>query len=342
MKLLDYFRSSSTSILCQLTLVLVINAVLLSSTSLDKSTGDIIYLNVLLLIVFISYSTYDFFRMKSRYDKVIKALEEKKSIDYLLPFDSSFYSKMLRAVVSHKTSENLDLLNTYKSNMDELNDYILKWVHEIKIPISVLELMLENTDMAGCENSRKFKAEIARIRFLANQVLHAGRAAHYQEDLCISDFTLQKVVREALKTNSHFFMSKNLEVITGKLDYNVLSDEKWIIYIVEQILNNASKYVRQNGKVEISAHEDDKTISLHIRDSGIGIPASDMGRIFDKGFTGENGRKTSKSTGMGLYYAKRIADRLGVTLAVSSSEGDFTEFVLVFYKLGDYLNVTKI
>lgn len=339
MKLLDYIKSSSVSILCQITLLLVINAVLISSTALGKSTNDILYLDVLLAFVLILFWSYDFIRAKSRYGKVIKALEGKNSIDYLLPFDGSFHSRLLRDAVSLKESEKLELVGSYKSSMDELNDYIIKWVHEIKIPISVLELMLENSDTAAADSTRKFKSEIERIKFLANQVLFAGRASHYQNDLNISEFKLQKVVREALKINSHFFMSKNLEVITGKLDYNVLSDEKWIIYILEQILNNASKYVKQDGRVEVFAHEDDKTISLHIRDNGIGIPKQDISRIFDKGFTGENGRKTSKSTGMGLYYAKKVAEKLGITLEVSSLEGKFTEFVLVFYKLGDYLNV---
>ena len=342
MRLSDYIQSKSTSILCKLALILVANAVLLSSTSLDKSLDDIIYLDILLFAVLITFFIYDFIRMMARYGKVHKALEEKSNIDYLLPEDQSFHSKMLRDAVKLKTSENMELIGSYKNSMDELNDYIIKWVHEIKIPISVLELMLENTDNPCSETSRKFKTEIERIKFLANQVLYAGRASHYQEDLNISEFKLQKVVKEALKINSHFLLSKNLEIITENLDFNVLCDEKWVIYILEQILNNASKYVKQDGKVEISAKEDEKTIRLSIRDNGIGIPATDIGRIFHKGFTGENGRKTSKSTGMGLYYAKRIAGRLGVGLEVCSNAREFTEFMLTFNKLGDYLNVTKI
>lgn len=342
MKLFDYIRSTLTPILCQLTLILITNAVLLSSTSLDKSLDDIVYLNILFLTILVSYQAYGFIQMKNRYRRLLKALETKKSIDYLLPEDSSLYSKMLRDAVSLKSTENMEMVSSYKSNMYELNDYIVKWVHEIKIPISVLELMLENADISSLEDSRKFKTEVERIKFLANQVLYAGRVSQYHEDLGISELKLQKAVKEAIKINSHFLMSKNIEVITKNLDINVLSDEKWIIYMLEQILNNASKYVKPNGKVEIIARENEKTVTLHIRDNGIGIPSADIGRIFDKGFTGENGRKTSKSTGMGLYYAKRIADRLGLELEVYSTIGEYTEFVLTFYKLSDYLNVTKI
>ncbi len=342
MKLFDYIRTTLASTLCCLVIVLIMNAVMLSSTALNKSMNDILYLDVLILIVFILYSAFACMRMKKRYGRVLKAIKEKKSIDYLLPDDSSFYSKILRDAVALKISENLDQVGSYKESMDELNNYIIKWVHEIKIPISVLELMLENSDTPGPESARKFKTELERIKFLANQVLSAGRASYYQEDLNISEFSLQKVVKEALKTNSFFFMSKNAEVLTGKLDFDVLSDEKWVKYILEQVLNNASKYIGQDGRVEISSREDEKTVMLRIRDNGIGIPPADISRIFDKGFTGENGRKASKSTGMGLYYAKKMADRMGVGLEVYSTAGEFTEFVLIFYKLSDYLNVTKM
>lgn len=341
MNLLNYIRSTSSSILCQLSLILIANAVLLSSTSLDKSLADILYLDILFLAVFVLFFLHGFIRTKNNYGKVFKALKEKRNFDYLLPEDESFYSRLLRDTVQHKNAENTELVSSYKNSMDELNDYILKWVHEIKIPISVLELILENTELTVSEDSRKFKVEIERIKFLANQVLYAGKVYHYQESLVISEFKLQKAVREALKINSHFLMSKNMEVITGNLDFDVLCDEKWVVYILEQLLNNAGKYSRKDGKVEIHGKEDEKAIRLHVRDNGIGIPATDIGRIFDKGFTGENGRKTPKSTGMGLYYAKKIAGRLGIDLEVSSEEGGFTEFVLTFYKLSDYLNVTK-
>lgn len=342
MNIIEYIKNKLPQIVCQLALILIMDAVLLSSSNLDKSLQDILYMNILLGLVPVTFFTFEFFRMKSRYSKLRKAMGEGRNIDYLLPEDDSFYSTLLRNAVQQKNTEKLEFIGTFRDNIDELNNYITKWVHEIKIPISVLELMLENTDALGIETTRKFKTEIERIKFLVNQVLYAGRAAQYQDDLATREFSLQNTVKEALKLNAYFLMAKNIEVSPGKLDYNIINDEKWVIYILEQILNNASKYVRQDGKVEIYAEEDNKTIKLHVRDNGIGIPSTDITRIFDKGFTGENGRKTSKSTGMGLYYSKKMADKLGIGLEVYSNTGVFTEFVLVFYKLSDYLNVTKM
>lgn len=342
MKITEYIKSSFVSILCQWALILIINGVLLASTNLEKSTGDILYLDLLMLLIFLAFFTYGFLREKRKYGNLRKCLDSNSSVDYYLPEDDSYYSELVRDIVSQKTSENLELVNVYKNELDELNNYITRWVHEIKLPISVAELMLENSYDSDIEFSRKFKAELERIKFLVNQVLYAGRASHYQEDHTATQFILKKAVGEAIKINAYFLMAKNIEIVTGNLDFTVTTDEKWLVYILEQILNNASKYVQQDGKVEIFAQETHKTVVLHIKDSGMGIPPSDISRIFDKGFTGKNGRKTSKSTGMGLYYSKKISARLGIGLTANSVEGEYTEFQLSISKFSDYLNVTKI
>lgn len=342
MRISDYFKSNSTNIFCQWALILIINAVLLASTTLEKSYMDIIYLDILMLVIFLAFFIYGYITEGRKYGHLRKNLDSNSSIDYFIPEDDSFYSELTRDIVSQKTTEKLELVSRYRNDLDELNNYITKWVHEIKLPISVAELMLENTDNYDIDFSRKFKTQLERIKFLVNQVLYAGRAAHYQEDHAASQFILKKAVGEALKLNAYFLMAKNIEIVTDRLDFTVTTDEKWVVYILEQILNNTSKYVRQDGRVEIFAEEADKTIALHVKDNGIGIPFSDITRVFDKGFTGKNGRKTTKSTGMGLYYSKKISTRLGIGLNVYSSEGEYTEFVLTFGKFSDYLNVTKI
>ncbi|SJZ74856.1 Histidine kinase-, DNA gyrase B-, and HSP90-like ATPase [Garciella nitratireducens DSM 15102] len=109
---------------------------------------------------------------------------------------------------------------------------------------------------------------------------------------------------------------------------------------MEQVINNACKYVDIHGKIEIFAMETNESVILSIKDNGIGIPAKDINRIFDRGFTGDNGRKTRKSTGMGLYISKKVADKLNINIEVFSQVSKFTEFRIIFYKLSDYLNVT--
>ena len=138
------------------------------------------------------------------------------------------------------------------------------------------------------------------------------------------------------------FISKKIELKINHLDFNIYTDRKWTYYVIEQIINNACKYVDVGGKIELNAEERDESIILSIRDNGIGIPAKDINRIFDKGFTGENGRKTSKSTGMGLYICKKVSEQLNFNIEVSSEVSKYTEFRIIFYKLSDYLNVIKM
>lgn len=182
-----------------------------------------------------------------------------------------------------------------------------------------------------------------RINFLVNQVLYSTRANSYSEDLLIQELSLEKLVREGVKKNSYSFITNKIDLELGNLDYNVLTDKKWILYILYQIINNAIKYSREDGKVEIYSDEDEKIINLHVRDNGIGILQEDIERVFNKGYTGTNGRaKTYKSTGMGLYFSKKMSDKLGRKMKVVSKENEFTEFTISFYKISDYFNITKM
>ncbi len=342
MKIIVYIKETLLCIAYALAVILVTDILVLSSEALNKGAEDVIYLNVILASIGMAFWIYGYMRFRGRFMKLRLALDKSEHIDYLIPEGGDFHSVLLRDAVRLINDEKEGGIASYQENMDELNEYITKWVHEIKIPISVCEIILENAGSDCTEASENIKMELERIKFLVNQVLYAGRALHYGEDLATGEFSLDKAVKEAVKRNARFFISKNIEITLGPVNFNIVSDEKWVSYILDQILNNASKYTGYSGRVCIYADEDQKAVRLHIKDNGIGIGVQDIRRVFDKGFTGENGRRTAKSTGMGMYYSKKIADRLGIGIEVSSSVGEYTEFVVVFYKLSDYLKVTKM
>lgn len=224
------------------------------------------------------------------------------------------------------------------SALNEINDYLTKWVHEIKIPIAVCELIADKID--EIDISEQLIVEFDRIKFLINQVLYTSRASCYSEDLQISEINVEKVVKEVIKKNSVLLISQNIDIKLDNMNYNVMSDEKWFSYIIDQLINNACKYVPKNGTVSIYAENDEKATKLFVEDNGIGIKKKDINRIFDRGFTGENGRNLAKSTGMGLYLSKKIVHKLGHEIYVESEEGKGTKFTICFYKLSDYFNVT--
>jgi signal transduction histidine kinase len=196
---------------------------------------------------------------------------------------------------------------------------------------------MEETDI-----SEQLRLEIDRIKFLVNQVLYISRTSNFSEDFQPCEVNIGKIVKNVVKENMSLFIRKKINLNFKDINFNVITDRKWISYIIDQIINNSCKYVYEGGKIDIWGEENEKEVILHIKDNGIGIEEKDIRRIFDKGFTGDNGRKFGKSTGMGLYLSKKIIDNLNHQLKVESEVGNGAEFIICFYKLSDYFNVTKM
>lgn len=342
--MLKYLRQSLAAIICFVSSIIIVNLILITSTALNKTIHEIVYLNILLLLVALAFGLAGYFRFKARFHRLKLALRQGGDIDSLLPQDRDFISQIIREIAEVKNKQCEKLVTASRQDLDELLDYMTKWVHEIKIPISVSELILEHTGEDLQPAAADLRVELARIKFLVSQVLHAGKAADYSQNLSVAEFNLKRLVVDAVKRGGVLFREKNIEIIARDLNFTVMNDEKWVTYILDQILHNAGKYTGKNGRIEIRATEDPRAVKLSIWDNGAGICQEDQRRIFDKGFTGENGRRTAKSTGMGLYYAKKMANKLGIGIQVRSRQNEYTEFVLSFYKLRDYcqsdINVT--
>ena len=222
-----------------------------------------------------------------------------------------------------------------------MEEYISKWVHEIKLPISAISMILERIDDA--ELSIEIKNETEKINFLVNSVMYGSRATAAAEDIFISEVKLQDIIKQAIKNNAFMLIRNNIEIKLENLDHYIFTDKKWILYVLDQLINNAIKYSRENAKIQFYGEESDKYICLNIRDNGIGIAAEDLERVFNKGFTGNNGRDTRyKSTGMGLYFSKKILDKLGNSFEVYSVKNEYTLFKIKFNKISDFTTITKM
>lgn len=343
MSLFKYIKDSKRPILFFFLTILTIDLILITSTDLDKSLLDILYMNLLLLSISVIFLVISYIKWRNTYKDLKKALDFEKNIDSVSPKGNKLEQMLIRDVINIKNREKLKETKELKDNLEEINDYIVKWVHEIKIPLSVCELISDRIEEKGdYDLSKELRQELERINFLVNQVLHISRASSYSHDLVVEEVNLSTLVKSVIKNNMNSLIAKKIELEIGNLDFKIFSDRKWVYYVIEQIINNACKYVDVNGKIEIKGQETDECVVLFIKDNGIGIPAKDIDRIFDRGFTGENGRKTGKSTGMGLYICKKIADKLNFNIEVSSQVGKYTEFKIYFYKLSDYLRVTKM
>ena len=182
-----------------------------------------------------------------------------------------------------------------------MDDYYAAWVHQIKAPIAVMSLLLQQEDT---EQNQQLKAELFRVEQYAEMALSYVRLGEGMKDLVIAQYPLDEIIRKAVRKYAGQFIRKKIRLVYVGTEEIVLTDEKWLSFILEQILSNAVKYTVK-GSVTIEVNEKKQ---LTVSDTGIGIAAEDLPRIFEKGYTGKNGRLDRKSTGIGLYLCKMAAD----------------------------------
>ena len=333
MKIKDYIKSNKIWLICNAVIFAIINCILYSSSTINKSFQDIMYMDILIFITVFIAVIYGFIREKKKYSDILQGNEvlENKVND--------FYLNVLSNMLERQKLEYLEKEESLKNNINDFEDYIAKWVHDIKINIAVVYLLLENLEE---DEAQKIMSQMKQMEFRVNQVLYVTRANNYNLDIQSEQVAVKDEIRKAIKENAEFFMNKNIEITVDVEDFNIISDKKWIYYIFSQIINNSSKYTNENGQLHIYSEEDSKAYYLHIKDNGIGIPKEDINRIFNKGFTGKNGRTRTKSTGIGLYYTKKMCNNLSIDLKVESEEGQYAEFILGFNKLEDYFDVTPM
>ena len=216
----------------------------------------------------------------------------------------------------------------YKDEQSEYREYIETWVHEIKTPIASAKLILENDNS---NLSERINYEMKRVEGFIEQVLYYARSSDVSKDYIIKEFSLRSVVMKSVKSNSRDFINKNIKLDIRGIEGNIFSDEKWVEFIINQIIINAVKFsIPNEGKVSIYSKVNENNIILTIEDNGVGINEKDIDRVFEKGFTGENGRKFGKSTGIGLYLCKKLCDKLGIGISLNSKENIGTKVNIVF------------
>lgn len=265
------------------------------------------------------------------YNSVTESLDNLDK-QYLLT-ETIDYPDFLEGKIVYEALDSIkrDIHNHIKSYEDKqigYREYIEMWIHEIKTPIASSKLIIDNNKN---EVTRNIEKEINQIEGFVEQVLYYSRSNDTSKDYIIKEFNLSLAVREVIKRNSKDFIYKNIKLNVGDIDFIVYTDIKWIEFILNQILSNAIKYSKsKDGKVDIYCERHENNIILCIEDNGIGIPTEDVEKIFEKGFTGTNGRKYGKSTGMGLYICKKLADKLGLGISLDSKENIGTKVNIVF------------
>lgn len=213
---------------------------------------------------------------------------------------------------------------------EDYKEYIELWIHEIKLPIATSKMIIENNKN---KTTKKIEEELEKVENYIEQALFYARSNTVEKDYFIKKVPLKEMVNESIKKNKNALIQEKIAINIHEIDLEVRTDNKWVVFILNQIIQNSVKYRNQdrNSQIEIYAKPGKEKVMLFIKDNGIGMKKGEITRVFEKGFTGTNGRLLSKkSTGIGLYLCKKLCNKLGMGIELESTEGEGTEICLIF------------
>ena len=326
MKFNIYLEDKIFYILFQLTMIIIISLFMVAASIPLFYVFLIIMISLLALII---YLIIDYLILKKKYNQIVDlvdSLDEKYFISEIIPRSLNLENKAyIYALKKACKSMNDKVSNLEKENLD-YREYIESFAHEIKTPISALSLIFdENKDLVS-------KRELDKIDLYVDQMLYYARSENPEKDYFVKKMKLSEVIHKVVIKYKNYLLDKKITLNVENLDYDVFTDEKWIVFIISQLIQNSIKYADKKKKqIDIKAIEEKNSTTLVIYDNGCGIKESDLPRVFEKGFTGSN-RNKSNSTGIGLYLSKKIATSLGLEIQIQSKENNYTKVNIIFPK----------
>ncbi|WP_195265025.1 MULTISPECIES: sensor histidine kinase [unclassified Clostridium] len=328
MRLIDFIKERILFVVISIG-ILIFTSILLNALNVDLYA--IIFIFIFNCIGILIFHIYDYFNKKKYYNELISnldVLDKKYLISEILEEGSFLDSKILYYVLKETSKSMNDEIASLKINNNEYREYIELWVHEIKTPISSCKLLIENNKS---ELTKSIDEEIDKVENYIEQALFYTRSNALEKDYIIKELNLKNSVNKVIKRNANVLIERKIKIETNDLDVTVYSDSKWIEFIINQILSNSIKYMRRyECKIKFYTKKSGDNIVLHIEDSGIGMSESDAIKAFEKGYTGENGRKFGKSTGIGLYLCKKLAIKLGLGISLNSELNNGTKVSITF------------
>lgn len=274
----------------------------------------------LFLIIFV---LSDYLVLKTREKKLSSFIKNggTEDIDVFYPVDRK-YSEQINKLANEY---NKFRAKAAEDSAEEL-DFITKWVHDVKVPISAMKLLLEN----DAQNLKeKLEMELSHIEQNTQKVLFHIKSKSFYDDYKISKASTKDLISTSLKQFATFFSYKKISLNLLGSDYTVLTDSKWSGYILSQFLSNAIKHTPENGEISIVTEKDDKGIAISVKNTGKGIEKRDLNQVYNRGYTASD-RAQPKATGYGLFLSKKLADKLGHMIEAESEYGKYAKFSIIF------------
>ena len=283
------------------------------------------YAVFLSLVTFIVLGLFDLWRYQARIKTIGEAFRnmpyELGSLPAPLDIPEEKYQEEVRMLGERLVLQE----NDSRRSRQEMLDFYSLWAHQIKTPLAAMNLLLQSEEAREDKDAKIFqemRMELFKTGQYVDMVLSYLRAEDMSSDLLLKEYSLDEIVRQAVRKYSGMFILKKIRLDYEPCKEMVLTDEKWLLFVLEQLLSNALKYT-EKGFIRIRMEQGSPAVLL-IEDSGIGIQAEDLPRVFEKGFTGYNGRQDKKSTGIGLYLCRMICEKLNHTVTITSDPGKGT------------------
>lgn len=294
-------------------------------------SGIVLLLGIVWVLILLGVQTADFLRCRRRLrelESIMDGLDRKYLFAECVPKARNSYERRLLELSRRAGRAMIGAVSDAQAAQREYREYVESWVHEIKTPITAARLVCRNADS---RTRRKLLRELSQIEAHVERALFYARAESAEKDFVVCKVGLAEIAAEAISRHRSLLIWNGVRIETENLEQTVHTDKKWAAFILGQLLQNAVRYRNDNPVVRLSARRLGSQVQLVVEDNGIGIPAHELPRVFDRGFTGSNGRCRGGSTGMGLYLCRRLADCMEVGLRMDSQEGRGTVVTLTFH-----------
>lgn len=290
----------------------------------------VVWALVLLVGLFLTYWKRD--RQMRQLLDMVEQLSERYLISEVMELPEQAEDQVYYRLLKMSGKSMLEQISEVKRERLEYKEYIEQWIHEIKTPITAMKLLCENhrTDW-----TKELLVELEKTNRFTEQALYFARSEYTEKDYSVREIALAQIVHQAIADNKYLLLQSGMRLEVEEIQDTVYSDEKWVRFILNQLIANAVKYRAGQPVLRFSACRQQNQVVLMVEDNGIGISPSDLPRIFEKGFTGQNGRIVQQSTGIGLYLCKRLCEKLGIGIS-ANSEGKGTTISL-FFHINDFV-----
>ncbi len=333
MNFLDFLKDKLLLLTLQAACMLASAAFLYATGYPAASIGILLFCWFLILSVWLLGEYVRRRRYFRQLERILEDADQKYLLGELMPESFRLEDRLYRDMIRRSSKSVIERIHAVEDAGKDYREYIESWVHEIKAPIADIGLLCEKQkDGIG----RRILTENRRTENYVDMALFYARSDEVYQDYLIKETTLQDTAEEMLRKNKYYLIENRIQAEVCCPD-TVYTDVKWIAFILNQLILNAVKYRRDSGpRIRISTERESRSVLLTVEDNGLGIPPEELPRIFDKGFTGTNGRIRGQSTGMGLYLCRKLCGKLGIRIGAESAEGRGTRIMLEF-PVSDYL-----